>query len=100
MVPELSLAFVTTWSHESLEKRPYRRIRMETMADKESLKENRSKLRFANRIAGELMDDGIRELQKAKAIHDEMEETYRPFVDFAGADRITKALIEEISSLP
>lgn len=100
MVPELSLAFVSTLPHEPLEKRPYRRVRMETMADKESLKENRSKLRFANRIAGELMEDGIRELQKAKAIHDEMEETYRPFVDFAGADRMTKALIEEILSLP
>jgi len=100
MIPELSLAFVSTLPHQAFEKRPYRRIRMETMVDKESLKENRSKLRFANRIAGELMDDGIRELQKAKAIHDEMEEVYRPFVDFAGADRMTKALIEEILSLP
>lgn len=99
MVPELSLAFVRTLPHQSLDRRPYRRVRMETMAEKDTIKANRSKLRFANRIAGELMEDGIRELQKAKALHDDMEESYRPYVNFAEVDRVTRQLLEEIKGL-
>jgi hypothetical protein len=100
IVPELSLGFVTTRPNQVLEKRPYRRIRMESMADKEVLKRNRAKLRFAYRIANELTEDGIKELKQAKAIHDEMEAIYHPFVNFSGVNKMTKALIEEIEELP
>lgn len=100
MVPELKLAFMTKKGHEPLEKRPYRRVRMETMLEKEQIKANRSKLRFSNRIASELMADGIAELQKAKKLHDEMEAAYQPFVDFEGVNRVTRELIKEIASLP
>lgn len=100
MVPELKLAFISKKGHESLEKRPYRRVRMETMVDKEEMKANRAKLRFSNRIASELLADGIAELQKAKKYHDEMESAYHPFVDFEGVNRVTKDLIKEISALP
>lgn len=100
IVPELSLGFVTTMPNRALEKRPYRRIRMESMADKEILKRNRAKLRFAYRISAELMEDGIQELKQAKAFHDEMEAIYHPFVNFAGVNKMTKALIEEIEQLP
>jgi hypothetical protein len=99
MVPELSLAFVTTMPNQPMEKRPYRRIRMESMAEKELLKTNRAKLRFAYRIANELDEDGIQELKGAKAFHDEMEAIYHPFVNFAGVNKVTKSLIEEIEQL-
>lgn len=100
MIPELSLAFVTTLPRQALEKRPYRRIRIESMADKEVVKTNRAKLRFAYRVADELVEDGIRELKKAKEMHDEMEELYHSYVDFAGVNTVTNAIIEEILQLP
>ncbi len=99
-VPELSLAFVTTRGSHSLEKRPFRRIRLESMAEGELLKEGRTRLRFSNRMAAELQKDGIRELQQAKELHDALEAIYHPFVDFAGVNKLTRALAEEIGKLP
>ncbi|MBP1757883.1 MAG: ATPase [Firmicutes bacterium] len=98
LIPELSLAFVTTVGGETLGKRPYRRIRMDTIADRELLKEHRSKLRFSNRMADELVKDGIRELRGAKAFHDQMEALYHPHVDFKGVDKLTAELTREILS--
>jgi hypothetical protein len=98
LVPELSLAFVTTVSGGALEKRPYRRVRMDSIADRELLKEHRSKLRFANRMADELIRDGIRELRSAKNLHDEMEALYHPHVDFKGVDKLTGEITREILS--
>jgi len=100
MVPELSLAFVTTMPHKTLEKRPFRRIRLESMVDKDLLKSNKPKLRFANRIANDLIEDGIHELEKAKAWHDDLEALYHPYVDFTAVNKISKKLIEEIAQLP
>lgn len=99
LIPELSLAFVTTVGGAALEKRPYRRVRMDSIADRELLKEHRSKLRFASRMADELMKDGIRELRGAKAFHDQMEALYHPHVDFKGVDKLTGELTREILSL-
>lgn len=99
MIPELSLAFITTMPNRALEKRPYRRIRMESMIDKEIFRVNRAKLRFAHRVANELMEDGMEALRQAKSFHDEMEAIYHPYVNFAGVNRVTKALIEEIEQL-
>lgn len=100
VVPELSLAFLTATGTAKKEKRPYRRVRMESMLEREELKLTRPKLRFSKRIAWELTADAIRELEKAKALHDEMEAVYHPFVNFKGIDRLTKELLEEIKALP
>lgn len=99
LVPELSLAFVTTMPGARLEKRPFRRIRMDSMAEKEVLQAARSKLRFAGRIADGLLEDGIEKLRQAKQIHDEMEALYHPHVDFHGIDKLTKSLLAEIRAL-
>lgn len=96
LVPELSLAFVTTQPGARLEKRPYRRIRMDSMADKELLQTKRNKLRFAGRIADGLTEDGMLQLKAAKAAHDEMEALYAPHMDFRGVDKLTKSLLAEI----
>ncbi len=96
LIPELSLAFVTSYPGRRLEQRPYRRIRMDSMAEKELLQARRGKLRLAGRIADRLLADGVEELKAAKALHDEMEALYRAHTDFRGIDRQTEALLAEI----
>lgn len=98
-VPELGLAFVTTTGEEKLDKRVYRRVKMETFVDRELLKVGRSKMKFAHKMALELAHDGVNELKKAKIAHDILEERYHPYVDFQRVDEMTKKLLVEISSL-
>lgn len=99
MVPALSLAFLSSTTQRTPNKRPYRRVRMETMADRELWKTNRAKLRFANRIAGELVEDGIRELAQAKLLHDDLEAVFHSFVDFGKVETMTQDLLQEIQAM-
>ena len=99
LIPELSLGFVTTKPARPLKAPPYRRIRMRSMADEQLLKQHKGKLRFLRRVAEELRQEGIAQLRHGKEIHDEMEAVYRPFVNFKGADKLTRGLIEEIRQL-
>lgn len=99
LIPGLSLAFVTTLPSKRLTKRPYRCIRTDSLVEKEVLQRNRSKLRFAHRIADGLVEDGVEHLRKAKEYHDKMEELYHPHVNFRGVDKVTKLLLAEIRSL-
>ena len=68
VVPELSLAFVTTTSQRGLDRRPYRRIRMESMMDKQKAKATKAKLRLSQRIANELLEDGIVERSEERRV--------------------------------
>lgn len=97
LVPDLSLAFVTSTSALPYPGKPYRRIRMDAMADTEQLRKYKSRLKFARKVQSALLDEGIGSLAQAKAEHDELEKLYNPHVDFEGvyaqAEEITKELL-------
>lgn len=82
LIPELSLAFVSTSASSSYHKRPYRRIRMDAMADQELIHQNKARLRFSRKVSNALIDEAVASLAQAKAIHDELEALYNPHVDF------------------
>ncbi len=98
-VPELQLAFVRASDSYSDKKRPYRRIRMESILEKEQLKNRRPQFKFTQRVANELQRDAISFLKTAKEVHDKMEETYAPYVNFEKADQMTDELIREIEHM-
>lgn len=98
LVPQLSLAFVTG-EPEAPSQRPYRRIHLESLIQREAWKIHRNELRFAWRIADELTEDGLRELRHAKALHDEMEAVYHPHVDFSIVDQMVDQLAREILAM-
>ena len=100
LIPELSLAFLTTEAGVNLEKRPYRRIRMSTFLDKELLRTCRTRLRFADRIADELRAEGILALGQSKENHDKLEDIYHPYVNFRLMQEMADGLTEEIMELP
>ena len=96
IVPSLSLAFVTAGAGQSPDGRPYRRVRIDAMADAELMRSNRSRLRFSKKIAEALTEEAVSSLAQAKAMHDELEALYNPHVDFdlvnATADEIAREL--------
>ena len=83
-VPELRLGFVTANPFLPLEKAldPYRVIHFTRFTDMEALKKKKQRMRFNQRMAAELLDESVRSLQKAKSIHDALEQVYGHAMDY------------------
>lgn len=96
LVPQLSLAFLSCPPAASLGQTPYRRVRLDAMADPELVRQSRPRLRLSRRVSQALMEDAVACLGRAKAMHDELEALYRPHTDFCRADEIGRELMERI----
>ncbi len=96
LVPELSLAFVTSTPSLPYEKRPFRRIRVDVMADADLLHRSRPRLRFGRKVAAALVDEAVDSLAQAKAMHDELEALYNPYVDFPRVHTMANAISAEL----
>lgn len=82
IIPELSLAFLSTSPASIYQKRPYRRIRLDAMIDPELARRNKARLRFSRKVSNALIDEAVGSLSQAKTMHDELEALYNPYVDF------------------
>lgn len=96
LIPELSLAFLSALPGSDSHKHPYRRIRMDAMADPELTRRNKARLRFSRKIFSALMDEAVESLAQAKSMHDDLEALYNPHVDFEKVYRMADQLAEQI----
>lgn len=80
LVPGLGLAFVTSRPGMDYGKKPFRRIRLDAMAEPAG----KARLRFQSRMTALLREEGVGALKEAKANHDKLEAVYNPYVDFDG----------------
>ena len=81
LIPSLGLAFVTGREGMEYGKKPYRRIRLDAMADTGA---NKGRVHFQQRMAALLRQEAVAALKEAKASHDALEAVYNPYVDFEG----------------
>lgn len=84
LIPELSLAFVSRNQHMEYDGEHYRHIRLDAMAEGETLRNCKARIRFSRKMFAILMQEAADTLQNAKALHDELEKVYNPYVDFDG----------------
>ena len=96
LIPERSLAFLTG----PAEMEGFRTIRTESLVEKSAWQEGKSFLRLSNRVAEELLEEGMDHLAQAKHLHDQLEVMYRPHMDFSVPEQQTKQIIAEILKLP
>jgi hypothetical protein len=96
ILPDLSLAFVTSTTDSPWPHRPYRRLRLDAMAGENLQQVSRPRLRFTRKVADALTDDGIANLGLAKEAHDRLEALYNPHVDFDGVTAVADRLAEQI----
>ena len=96
LLPEKGLAFVTTNARIPYEGKPYRRLRLDAMAEEKLTRTQKAKLRFARRVEASLLDEAVSALSDAKKVHDALECAYHPCVDFEG---VTALAEEEIKRL-
>lgn len=98
LLPELGLAFVTSREGMVYDGPAYRRVRVDALVSGAHYKQHKARLRFIQRMAASLREEGVAALREAKAAHDALEAVYRPHVDFAGVDRLTARELERIES--
>lgn len=84
IIKELSLAFVSTSRGNPYKGESCRHIRLDALVAPERLKALRGRLRFSAKIAESLLDEAEKVLKGAKALHDELEGIYNPYVNFKG----------------
>lgn len=99
LIPSLSLAFLSTSPSLPYGGRPYRRIRMDTMADSELIRRSRGRLRFSRKVSAALVEEAVDSLHQAKAMHDDLEALYNPHVDFERVYQTADTLAKEILAL-
>jgi hypothetical protein len=96
ILPNLSLAFVTSTTDAPWPHRPYRRLRLDAMAEENLHQISRPRLRFTRKVSDALTEDGISNLKLAKEAHDRLEALYNPHVDFDGVTAVADQLAEHI----
>ena len=95
--PGLSLCFLTSSPELPYPgERPYRRLRLDAMADPELVRQQRPRLRFARKVSASLVDEAVSSLAQAKAMHDELEGLYHPHVDFALGEELADRVAAEL----
>lgn len=99
IIPGLSLAFVSTTPEHPWPQRPYRRLRLDAMADRDLYRASRPRLRFSRKVAAALEEEAITGLSQAKAAHDQLEELYNPHVDFDQVYAMADQLADELFGL-
>ncbi len=99
LIPELSLAFLSSSPERPFPGHAYRRLRLDAMADPALVRQQRQRLRFARKVSSALVDEAVDSLAQAKAMHDRLEELYNPHVDFRRVERTAAAVAKEILDL-
>lgn len=96
LIPQAGLAFLTTSSDQPLPEKPWRRIRVETGVGSDLMHRSRPRIRFAQKVGEALMEEAVASLAQAKAMHDDLEALYHPYVDFSLVDRTADQLARTI----
>ena len=99
LIPELSLAFVTSTPTLPYTGRPYRRVRLDAMVDGETMRQYKSRLKFSRKVQGALLAEAVEALGQAKAEHDVLEKLYNPHVDFDGVYQQAAEITDELMEL-
>ena len=99
LIPALSLGFVSSSGELPYTgRRPYRRLRLDPMADPELLRRNKARLRFSRKVSAALVGEAVESMAQAKAMHDQLEALYNPHVDFERVNAIAGHIAEELLS--
>lgn len=75
-----------------------RHIRLDALVPAQLQKAHRAELRAGRQLADAALEAGLAKLREAKALHDELELVYRPYMDFAALTAFTDAQITRIFS--
>ena len=92
LLPGASLALLRgCWGLEEA-----RHIRLDALVPAQAQKQLRAELRAGRRLERECMAAALEKLRQAKALHDELEAVYRPYMDFGALTAFTEAELRRL----
>ncbi len=95
-IPELRLGFMTSNKRHPVTAPPYRVIHSKRFVDENKLAKHKIRIRFTLRAATELLNEAVRCMKEAKAVHDELESLYISAVDFSLVEKKLERILSEI----
>lgn len=98
LLPSRGLAFITTGEGLRYEGKPYRRLRVDAMAEEKLTRAEKAHLRLIRRVRRMLEEEAVASLARAKRGHDALEALYRPCVDFDAVDALCDAEIARLTA--
>lgn len=96
LIPSRGLAFLTVCGGQGCTKAPYRRLRIDAMAEQSLSRTQKAHLRLLRRLHRELETEATDALARARHGHDALELLYRPCMSFAAVDALCE---EEIARM-
>ena len=93
IMPELSLAFVTSNNAHTIHPEGARVIHCKRFYDKDVLHANKARLKFNNKAARALLDQASALQTEAKKFHDKLEAHYIAAADFSKLDKVCENII-------
>lgn len=99
LIPQLSLAFLSSSPAHPHPGKAYRRLLLDNAVSADLLRRSRPRLRFSQKITSALMDEAVDSLSQAKAMHDDLEALYHPYVNFELVGETALAIAAELSLL-
>ncbi len=95
-IPELRLGFMTSNKRHPVTTMPYRVIHAKRFVDEKKLAKYKIKIRFTLKTATQLINEAVRCMKEAKAVHDELESFYIPAMDFSLVEKKLDGILSEI----
>ncbi len=99
LIPELKIAFMTADPINSLSIAAKQPVNFRRFYDKNIIRSRKTRIKFNETAAENLLDEAVGSLVSAKAEHDKLEQFYIKAVDFDSVNRICYGMISEIRSL-
>lgn len=96
LLPGLGVAFVTGSPELPYPGKPYRRLRLDAMANQEELRRHKARIRFSRKVSRALLDEGMETLAAEKQLHDALEKVYNPHVDFERVYETARRVTDEV----
>jgi len=96
LLPEMDLGFAAVSGHGGYGGECARHIRLDAIPVREKLRLMRTEIRACSKLRAQLLGESVAALSKAKALHDELEDIYNPFVDFDSVYALAQLHIDSL----
>ncbi|MBR5543340.1 MAG: hypothetical protein IKU65_04520 [Oscillospiraceae bacterium] len=96
LIPELSLAFITTNALLPFSGKYTKKIRLDSGLDRDIMKREKERVSRLRKSRKLIFDDISSLMQKAKLVHDDLESLYNPYIDFDAIYNLADGLSEKI----